>query len=118
MDERPIGFFDSGMGGVSVLRAAMRELPNECYLYYGDNLHAPYGDKSEQEITRLTLAAADELVRHNIKALVIACNTATATCIRSSIWAACDVCWLWEWTQCANQSCVLRLLRQLEVRCL
>lgn len=82
MDQRPIGFFDSGLGGVSVLRAAIRALPQERYLYYGDNKNAPYGGKSVEEITRLTLLAADELVHHNIKALVIACNTATATCIR------------------------------------
>ena len=82
MDNRPVGFFDSGLGGVSVLRAARRVLPKENYIYYGDNKNAPYGDRSQADITDLTLRSAEELVDHNVKALVIACNTATATCIR------------------------------------
>ena len=82
MDLRPIGFFDSGLGGVSVLREARRLLPRENYIYYGDNANAPYGDKTEAEITRLTLNSANELIAHDVKVLVIACNTATATCIR------------------------------------
>ncbi|MEG1524342.1 MAG: glutamate racemase [Clostridia bacterium] len=83
MDTRPIGFLDSGLGGISVLRSAVRQLPHEDYLYYGDNGNAPYGDKAEAEITRLTLICARALVQRNVKAIVLACNTATATCIET-----------------------------------
>lgn len=82
MDERPVGFFDSGLGGASVLKSALRLLPNETYLYYGDNLNAPYGDRAKADITRLTLASVHKLKCAGVKALVVACNTATATCIR------------------------------------
>ena len=81
MDTRPIGFFDSGLGGVSVLRSARRLLPRENYVYFGDNRNAPYGDRTEEDITRLTMACAHRLVREGAKAIVVACNTATATCI-------------------------------------
>lgn len=82
MDKRPVGVFDSGLGGASVLREALRLLPQENYIYYGDNRNAPYGDKTEDEITELTFRCADELVSRGVKAILIACNTATATCIR------------------------------------
>ncbi|MCE5235527.1 MAG: glutamate racemase [Clostridiaceae bacterium] len=82
MDPRPVGVFDSGLGGASVLREALTLLPHENYIYYGDNLNAPYGDKTEAEITALTFRCADELVSRGVKAILIACNTATATCIR------------------------------------
>lgn len=81
MSYRPVGFFDSGLGGASVLREAIRLLPNENYIYYGDNANAPYGDRTEEEITSLTLRCAHALVDMNVKAIVVACNTATATCI-------------------------------------
>lgn len=76
-----MGFFDSGLGGISVLRSALRLLPEETYIYYGDSKNAPYGDRTEEEITRLTMACAHALVERGVKAMVIACNTATATCI-------------------------------------
>lgn len=75
---RPIGIFDSGMGGLSVLRELMAIMPCEDYIYYGDNKNAPYGVKGEAEILRLTRSAIDLLYESNIKALVIACNTATS----------------------------------------
>lgn len=81
MDNRPIGVFDSGLGGASVLCEALRLLPQEDYIYYGDNLNAPYGDRSEAEITQLTMRCAKELVSHGVKAILLGCNTATATCI-------------------------------------
>lgn len=81
MDGRPVGIFDSGMGGVSLLRDALKVLPNENYIYYGDNLNAPYGDRSEDEILELTSKAADFLLEHGVKALVLACNTATSAAI-------------------------------------
>ncbi len=75
---QPIGFFDSGVGGISVLRKAVRRLPHENYIYYGDSLNAPYGSRPLAEIQELTLAAVEFLLERQIKALVIACNTATS----------------------------------------
>lgn len=83
MDERPVGFFDSGLGGISVLKSALQRLPNENYIYYGDNRNAPYGDRTEADITWLTLDCVHTLLHAGAKAIVIACNTATATCIRT-----------------------------------
>ena len=76
-----IAVFDSGVGGISVLRELRRELPNERFLYFGDSANAPYGDKTVEEVCRLTLAAAEMLMGRGIKALVVACNTATAAAI-------------------------------------
>ncbi len=73
-----IAVFDSGVGGISVLRRLMEELPNERYLYFGDSANAPYGVRSEAQIRELTLAVAKRLYSRGIKALVIACNTATS----------------------------------------
>lgn len=81
MLKRPIGFFDSGLGGLSVLAAAVKHLPNENFLYLGDNANAPYGTKSDQEVRALTLSAVDSLADNGIKALVVACNTATGAAI-------------------------------------
>ena len=81
MDTRPVGIFDSGMGGVSLLRDALRLLPRENYIFYGDNANAPYGDRTEEEILALTSGAADFLLDHGVKALVLACNTATSASI-------------------------------------
>jgi len=78
---KPIGFFDSGVGGISVLKTACRILPNENYIYFGDNLNAPYGEKSEEEIKRLTLDACGFLYDKGVKAIVIACNTATSAAV-------------------------------------
>jgi len=78
MDNRPVGVFDSGLGGLSVLREARRILPHEDFIFYGDNKNAPYGDKTEEEVARLSFSCADFLVRHGVKAIVLACNTATA----------------------------------------
>ncbi len=73
----PIGVFDSGVGGISVLREALRALPGEDFIYYGDTAHAPYGTKSEDQVCRLACRVVDTLLTYQIKALVIACNTAT-----------------------------------------
>ena len=78
----PIGVFDSGMGGVSLLRDARMLLPTENFIYYGDNLNAPYGDRTEEEILALTENSADFLLQLGVKALVIACNTATSVAVR------------------------------------
>ena len=77
-DARPIGVFDSGVGGVSVLHTARRILPNEHFLYYGDNGHAPYGPKPLEEIRRLSAESVGVLLDRGVKAVVIACNTATS----------------------------------------
>lgn len=82
INQRPVGVFDSGLGGLSVLREALCQLPRENYIYFGDNLNAPYGDKGEAEITRLAFAGARLLVERGVKALVVACNTATSAAIR------------------------------------
>jgi glutamate racemase len=78
----PIGVFDSGIGGLSILKALREHLPHEQFVYYADTAHNPYGEKSEAFVQERTLAVARELVeRHAIKALVVACNTATAAAI-------------------------------------
>ncbi|MBQ3108950.1 MAG: glutamate racemase [Clostridia bacterium] len=84
MKDKPIGVFDSGLGGASVLREALKELPKENFIYFGDNSNAPYGDRSEEEINRLTANAADWLMQHGVKALLLACNTATGVAIRAT----------------------------------
>jgi glutamate racemase len=76
--EGSIGFFDSGVGGISVLNEARGLLPHEDFLYYGDNLNAPYGEKPLEQIRALTQDGVDFLLKKGIKALVIACNTATS----------------------------------------
>ena len=73
-----IGFFDSGVGGISVLHEAVKLLPNEHFLFYGDNLHAPYGPRPLEEIRALSAAGIDVLLSQGVKAIVIACNTATS----------------------------------------
>ena len=73
-----IGFFDSGVGGVSVLHEAVRLLPRERFLFYGDNLNAPYGTRSLADIRRLSAAGIRRLLDRDVKAIVIACNTATS----------------------------------------
>lgn len=74
----PIGFFDSGLGGISVLRETLRLLPGEDYLYFGDSLHAPYGVKPPEEVQALCASAVEHLLDRGAKAIVIACNTATS----------------------------------------
>ncbi|MCD7839289.1 MAG: glutamate racemase [Erysipelotrichaceae bacterium] len=83
MDKRqlPVGFMDSGVGGISVLKSTIELLPYEDFLYYGDSLHAPYGTKSVDEIKQLTFNAVEYLLSKGIKALVVACNTATSAAI-------------------------------------
>mgnify|MGYP000912731154 CR=1 FL=1 len=73
----PVGVFDSGYGGISVLRSVRAVLPYESYLYFGDNANAPYGVRPGEEIRRLSLAAGQRLADRGVKAIVIACNTAT-----------------------------------------
>ena len=76
-----IGLFDSGVGGISVLRHMVRLMPNERYLYIGDSANAPYGTKSKEQVRELSFAVAEKLMTRGIKALVVACNTATSAAI-------------------------------------
>lgn len=76
-----IGFFDSGIGGLTVLHQALQLLPNEDYIFYADTLHAPYGEKPKEEVRDYIFQAADFLANQGVKALVIACNTATSIAV-------------------------------------
>lgn len=77
-----IAVFDSGLGGISVLRHLRRLMPGERYLYFGDSANAPYGSRSTAEVRALTLAAAEKMMAEKpLKALVLACNTATAAAV-------------------------------------
>src|SRR3990170_1481365 len=80
-DPRPIGIFDSGVGGVSVLREVRRCLPAEHIVYVADSAHAPYGDKSAAFITGRAVRVAQFLIDDGAKALVVACNTATGVAV-------------------------------------
>lgn len=82
-DTRPIGVFDSGLGGISVLSELIKLMPNENFIYFGDSANAPYGVKSFEEVARLTTNTADMLINRGCKALVIACNTATVAAVTS-----------------------------------
>src|SRR5262245_39906946 len=77
----PIGVFDSGVGGLTVLRALRTQLPHEAFLYLGDTARLPYGTKSAGTVTRYARQAAQVLVDRGIKLLVIACNTASAVAV-------------------------------------
>lgn len=81
LNSMPIGFFDSGIGGISVLKEAVKLLPNENYIYFGDSKNAPYGTKKVDEVKHLTFKAVDFLLSKGVKAIVIACNTATSAAI-------------------------------------
>ena len=76
--ERPIGVFDSGIGGLTVVRQLMLRLPREHILYFGDSARVPYGTKSPETVTRFSIEAARFLARREVKFLVVACNTASA----------------------------------------
>ena len=77
----PIGFFDSGVGGLSVLKEAIKLMPNENYIYFGDSKNAPYGVKDVSEVKDLTYNAVEFLLSKGAKAIVIACNTATSAAV-------------------------------------
>lgn len=79
----PIGVFDSGVGGLTVLRALREALPQERFVYLGDTARLPYGTKSAQSVTRYSLQAADMLVLRGVKYLVVACNTASSVAIEA-----------------------------------
>lgn len=81
MTDAPIGIFDSGVGGLTVARAILDQLPHERLLYLGDTAHLPYGPKPLADIRRYALACLDELAAQRVKLLVIACNSASTACL-------------------------------------
>ena len=84
MDARPIGVFDSGVGGLTVARAIIDQLPNESVHYVGDTLNSPYGPKPLSLVRSLALEVMDDLVASGVKVLVIACNSASAAVLRDA----------------------------------
>jgi glutamate racemase len=80
-DPRPIGVFDSGVGGLTVLREIVRRTPAESTIYLGDNARAPYGVRSDDEVTAFSMQSLDLLAERDVKAIVVACNTSTAVAI-------------------------------------
>ncbi|MFQ5728778.1 MAG: glutamate racemase [Waddliaceae bacterium] len=80
--KQAIGIFDSGLGGLTVMKQAIKVLPNENFIYFGDTARVPYGDKSPETIIRYSFENAAFLLSHNIKLLLVACNTASAYAIK------------------------------------
>ena len=78
MDKRPIGVFDSGIGGLTVLKKLEEALPKENFIYLGDTLNFPYGEKSKEEIVNYSKKNIEYLISQNVKMVVIACGTATS----------------------------------------
>ncbi|HYU65040.1 MAG TPA: glutamate racemase, partial [Candidatus Paceibacterota bacterium] len=81
MNKQPIGVFDSGVGGLSILRELHRLLPGEDYIFLADQTHVPYGEKSQTQLIRLACRIADFFVSRNAKLMVVACNTSTCYAI-------------------------------------
>ncbi len=81
--KKAIGVFDSGVGGLTVTSQIIKYLPHENIIYFGDTAHLPYGSKSKKTVTRFSLKITDFLIKHNIKLLVVACNTASALGLNS-----------------------------------
>ena len=81
--EMPIGVFDSGMGGLTVMREIMRQIPNEKVIYFGDTARVPYGSKSKETVTRFSRQIVRFLQSKQVKAIVVACNTASAYALDS-----------------------------------
>ncbi|RDY26187.1 glutamate racemase [Romboutsia weinsteinii] len=84
MNDRPIGVFDSGLGGLTVLKEITKILPNENIVYFGDTARVPYGPRSKETVMKYTFQAINFLLSKNVKAIVIACNTATARCLKEA----------------------------------
>ncbi len=82
--DRPIGVFDSGFGGLTVLRSLVEQMPNEDFVYLGDTARAPYGPRTIAEVRRFALEGLDLLVDRGVKALVIACNSASSAVLRDA----------------------------------
>lgn len=78
MDNRPIGVFDSGVGGLTVVKQVIKELPNEQIIYFGDTARVPYGNKSKEVVTKFSRQDIRFLLTQNVKAIIIACNTVSS----------------------------------------
>lgn len=81
LQERPIGFMDSGVGGLTVVKEALKQLPHENVIYIGDTARCPYGPRPKEQVIQYTLEMAEFLVKKNVKMIVIACNTATSVAL-------------------------------------
>lgn len=82
MKNLPIGVFDSGIGGLTVVKEIIKELPNESIIYIGDTARVPYGTRGKKVITKFALELANFLIKKKVKILVVACNTISATCLK------------------------------------
>jgi len=82
MDNRPIGFFDSGLGGLTTIPYLVEKLPEEKIVYFGDTARTPYGSKAVSTIRQFSMQIAEFLKSQNVKMIVIACNTVTSTCLQ------------------------------------
>lgn len=91
MSEKPIGMFDSGVGGLTVLHEVEKKLPFEKIVYFGDTARHPYGEKSAENIIRYSIENALYLMDHNIKLLIIACNTAASAVSVEKLQAICNI---------------------------
>lgn len=80
--DKKIGMFDSGIGGLTILKELKKLLPNEDYIYYADSKNNPYGEKSDAELMKIVTNIVDYLISRDVKIIVIACNTATTRCIK------------------------------------
>jgi glutamate racemase len=85
MKNRPIGIFDSGVGGLTVVKQIFKRLPNESIIYLGDTARVPYGTKSPETIKKYSVENSDFLLKHNVKLIVVACNTASSTSMEELI---------------------------------
>ncbi len=83
MDNRPIGIFDSGVGGLTVVKEVMKQLPNESIIYFGDTARVPYGSKSKETVTKFSAQIIRFLKEQDVKAIIIACNTANSNSIEA-----------------------------------
>ncbi len=81
MNNNPIGIFDSGIGGLTVAKEIIKQLPNESIIYIGDTARVPYGPRSKEIVTKFALEMVDFLLKRKVKCLVVACNTISATCL-------------------------------------
>ena len=77
----PIGIFDSGLGGLTVLKSLQKLLPHESFIYIGDTAHVPYGNKSKDVVRKYSQQIAQFLIKNNVKLIVVACNTASSVAI-------------------------------------
>lgn len=94
MKKTKIGFFDSGIGGVTVLRECIKLVPNFDYIYYSDSKNNPYGDKSMEEVLEIASKIVEYLIDNGCNIIVIACNTASAICVESLRRKYFDICFI------------------------